>query len=122
MAKVLGIGGIFFKSPDPAKRKAWYGRWLQLPADIAECAIFRPQGLPAGAYAVWAPFAADTGYFGTGHQEFMLNLMVDDLDAALTQVAEGRAEVVGAVNEHDYGRFGWFVDPDGHKVELWQPK
>jgi predicted enzyme related to lactoylglutathione lyase len=119
MAKVLGIGGVFFKSPDPARLRAWYSQRLGFAADEYG-AMFAPATMPQGGMTVWNPFAATTDYFAPSQASFMINLVVDDLDGALAQVREGGAEVVGSEN-HDYGRFGWFVDPDGNKVELWQP-
>jgi catechol 2,3-dioxygenase-like lactoylglutathione lyase family enzyme len=118
MAKVLGVGGIFFTSPDPARLRDWYTRWLGIPAD-EHGAMFAPDAMPAGALTIFSPFPADTTYFAPATRGFMFNLVVDDLDAALAQVREGGARVVGT-EDHDYGRFGWFVDPDGNKVELWQ--
>ena len=119
MAKVLGVGGIFFMSPDPEGLRAWYERWLGVPADPYG-ASFKPDDIPAGGCTVWNPFAADTTYFAPSKAKFMFNLIVDDVDAVLARVREGGAEVVGAAEQTDYGRFGWFVDPDGNKVELWQ--
>jgi predicted enzyme related to lactoylglutathione lyase len=119
MAKALGVGGIFFLSPDPARLRAWYERWLGVPADTYG-AMFKPADVPAGGCTVWNPFEADTTYFAPSKSRFMFNLIVDDVDGALAQVREGGAEIVGAIEQHDYGRFGWFVDPDGNKVELWQ--
>jgi len=119
MAKALGVGGVFFKSPDPARLRAWYGQWLGIPAD-EHGAMFAPAAMPVDAVTVWSPFAATTDYFAPSQSSFMINFVVDDLDGVLAQVREGGAQVVGAEN-YDYGRFGWFVDPDGNKVELWQP-
>ena len=121
MAKVIGLGGIFFKSQDPERLRAWYRKWLQVPAVGADGASFQPVGQPKGAFSVWSPFPANTRYFGTGDQPYMVNLMVDDVDGALAQVQEGGAELVGEIEQEDFGRFGWFIDPDGNKVELWQP-
>ena len=122
MAKVLGIGGIFFKSPDPAQLSAWYARWLGIRLDEGgSAASFHPAGMPAQGLTVWSPFAAGTDYFAPSTHEFMFNLVVDDLDQALKQVQEGGASLAGDVQAYDYGRFGWFMDPDGNKVELWEP-
>jgi predicted enzyme related to lactoylglutathione lyase len=120
MAKLLGLGGLFFKSPDPEALRAWYVRWLGLTAD-EHGVMFEPAAMPAGACTVWSPFAQSTKYFDPSGDAFMFNLIVDDLDGALDQVKAGGAKVIGNVEEYDYGRFGWFIDPDGHKVELWQP-
>jgi catechol 2,3-dioxygenase-like lactoylglutathione lyase family enzyme len=120
MAKVLGVGGLFFKSPDPRKLGEWYARWLGMKVEEWGGAVLRPGGMPPGGATVWSPFPEATEYFSPSRKEFMFNLVVDDLDAALAQVAEGGAEVKGPTEEFN-GRFGWFVDPDGNKVELWQP-
>ena len=120
MANVLGIGGVFFRSTDPEGLGEWYKRWLGVPVEHPWGASFQPADLPDKAFGVWAPFKQDTTYFAP-EKSFMLNLVVDDLDGALAQVAEGGAEVVGEIEEMEYGRFGWFIDPDGNKVELWEP-
>ena len=119
MGRVIGLGGVFFKSPDPAKLRDWYARWLGLSNDESGASL-PIAALPANARAVWSAFAATTDYFAPSQREFMFNLIVDDLDAVLQQVQAGGAKVVGAVEQYDYGSFGWFIDPDGNKVELWQ--
>lgn len=121
MARVLGIGGIFFKAQDPEALGAWYERWLGMPVQPPYGASFEPAGLPASSFMVWAPFSADTKYFAPSTKPFMFNLVVDDLESALEQVLEGGAEVEDRIQEEEYGRFGWFVDPEGNKVELWEP-
>ena len=124
MAKVLGVGGIFFKSPDPVKLQEWYSRWLGIDAQVEQgtsFAIFQPGTMPESAYTVWSMFDAKTEYFNPSGKEFMFNLVVDNLEEALGQVTEGGAKVVGDVEKGEFGNFGWFIDPDGNKVELWQP-
>jgi len=121
MAKVLGVGGIFFKSSDPKKLLEWYTRWLGFPASDQGSVMFSPQSMPPNAVTVWSAFESGTTYFAPSERAYMFNLVVDDLDEVLKQVAEGGAQVVGKMEEADYGRFGWFMDPDGNKVELWQP-
>jgi predicted enzyme related to lactoylglutathione lyase len=124
MAKVLGVGGVFFKSPDPQKLYDWYAQHLGLPVRTEEgvtFAMFSPTAMPKGGYTVWSAFTADTTYFAPGEKSYMFNLVVDDLDAALEQVRAGGAQVMDQVERSEYGQFGWFVDPDGNKVELWQP-
>ena len=120
VAKVLGVGGIFFTSPDPAKLGQWYAHWLGLAVESWFGGAFQPATMPKNGYTVWSPFPADTTYFAPSAREFMFNLVVDNLDEALKQVAAGGALIVGEVEQNDYGRFGWFMDPDGNKVELWQ--
>ena len=120
MAKVLGLGGIFFKAQDPKALLAWYQRALGVPGP--DYAFFQPATMPDGAGTTFAPFAADTKYFAPSEQAFMFNFVVDDLDGALRQVEEAGGKSTGEVQDYSYGRFGWFLDPEGNKVELWQPK
>src|SRR4051812_34102437 len=121
MARALGVGGIFFKSRDAEALGAWYQRWLGLDFE-AQSVSFKPTSMPPEGQTVWAPFPATTDYFQPSSKEFMVNLVVDNLDEAMAQVREGGAEIVGGVEEFDYGRFGWFLDPEQNKVELWQPR
>jgi predicted enzyme related to lactoylglutathione lyase len=78
--------------------------------------------MPPGGLTVFSAFKQGTNYFAPSQKEFMFNLMVDNLEEALAQVKEGGAQIVGEIQREDYGDFGWFIDPDGNKVELWQPK
>ena len=121
MAKVLGIGGVFFKSSDPKKLTSWYERTLGFPVDEGGSVSFQPAKLPQTSFSVWGPFQESTKYFNPSEKRYMFNLIVDDLDEALAQVANAGAEIVGEIEEYEFGRFGWFLDPEGHKVELWQP-
>ncbi len=121
MAKVLGIGGIFFKSPDPKKLYDWYAKWLGLEFEGDWGIAFYPKIMPGKGQTVWSAFTTSTDYFSPSEKEFMFNLVVDHLNEALEQVKLGNAQVIGEVHEMEYGRFGWFMDPDGNKVELWEP-
>ncbi|MES2316502.1 MAG: VOC family protein [Pseudomonadota bacterium] len=121
MAKVLGIGGVFFKSDDPQALMAWYQATLGLPTDSADYASFFAATMPPGGCTVFSPFKTGSDYFAPSKREFMFNLIVDDLDGALRQVTAAGAELAGEPQSFDYGRFGWFIDPDGNKVELWEP-
>lgn len=121
MAKVVGLGGVFFKASDPQRLGAWYRDCLGMPVDEYGAA-FQPGGMPAGGYSAWSPFASDTKYFQPSGRDFMFNLVVDDLDGCLAQVREAGATLAGEVVEEEYGRFGWFLDPEGNKVELWEPR
>jgi len=122
MAKVLGVGGVFFKTSDPAALKAWYARVLGL--EIGDWGhFFTPDMLKdmPGSGTVFSPFKADTDYFAPSGKEFMFNLIVDDMDAML---ARCKAEGVEPVKTQDesYGRFAHIMDLEGRKIELWQPK
>ena len=122
--RVLGVGGVFFRSGDPAGLGEGYARHLGFDIEAlgeSRGASFSPADMPPSAFTVWGAFAGDTEYFGSRQQAYMINLVVDDLDAALENVAEGGGQVLEEREEHDYGRFGWFVDPDGNRVELWEP-
>jgi predicted enzyme related to lactoylglutathione lyase len=123
MAKVMGLGGVFFLSKDPKALAAWYAKWLKLDLHPAfDGAVFMPNALPEHGYSVWALFEEGSDYMKPTDGRFMVNFMVDDVAEALAQVAEGGATVVDEPQDTDYGIFGWFVDPDGNKVELWKPK
>lgn len=121
MAKAIGIGGVFFKCQDQEKLAAWYRERLGFSISDFGGAHFEFEHLPSYAFCVWGPFKSNTEYFDPSRKEYMVNLIVDDLDEALSQVEEGGAEIVGEIEEYDYGRFGWFIDPEGTKIELWQP-
>jgi predicted enzyme related to lactoylglutathione lyase len=122
--RALGVGGIFFRSKAPARLGEWYAKYLGLQVETwgtTQGSSFRPAGMPGNSFTVWSAFAADTEYFGQSGQTYMINLIVDDLNAALENVKGGGAEVLEEREEHDFGKFGWFVDPDGNRVELWEP-
>ena len=121
MANVLGIGGVFFKCNDRDTLTAWYEQHLGFNIGEYGGTEFRTNTLPDSAYCVWGPFRGDTEYFAPSTKDFMINFMVDDLDGVLARAEAGGATLVGEVEEYDYGRFGWFLDPEGNKIELWQP-
>ena len=116
MAKVLGVGGVFFKAQDLAETKAWYARVLGIEAG-EHGAMFPP--LPPNGMTLWSPFAADTTYFEPSTAPVMINLFVEDLDGVLARVRAEGVEVLGAQDE-SYGRFAWIMDPTGIKLELWE--
>ena len=122
--RAIGVGGIFFRSKDPARLGSWYAEHLGLQVEAwgtTQGTSFAPANLPDNSFTVWSAFAADTEYFGQSTQAYMINLIVDDLDAALDNVKAGDAQVMEEREEHDFGKFGWFIDPDGNRVELWEP-
>ncbi len=123
MAQVTGVGGVFFKSDDPKVLGAWYAKWLKIDVDPSwGGASLQPAAMPEKGYTSCSPFKASTTYFEPSESDYMINLIVDDLTGALQQVEEGGATLVGKREELEFGSFGWFMDPDGNKVELWQPK
>jgi predicted enzyme related to lactoylglutathione lyase len=122
MARVIGVGGVFFKSGDPEKLYEWYVEHLGVRKNDGPGVSFMNADQPVGGYLVWGAFDSDTQYFDPATRQYMFNLVVDDLDGALEQVQAGGAKLVGEIESYDNGRFGWFMDPDGNKVELWEPK
>ena len=119
--RVLGLGGLFFKSPDPARLRGWYQHVLGLQFNSWGGIVFDPVALPAGSALVFTPFAADTDYFKPSTQPFMFNLIVDDLEAAVRRAAAAGATVSEERASGEQGDFAWLIDCDGNKVELWQP-
>jgi predicted enzyme related to lactoylglutathione lyase len=116
MERVLGIGGHFMRASDPAALGAWYRDTLGLDAD--ENGLWNQAAGPT----VFAAFEADTDYFGSSAQQTMLNFRVRDLDAMLAQLRSKGADVAEETQEMDgVGRFGWVTDPEGNRIELWQP-
>jgi len=116
MERVLGIGGWFVRAKDPVALGEWYRDCLGL--DLDQHGLWQQQ---AGA-TVFAAFESDTDYFGSRGQQTMLNFRVRDLDAMLAQLRERGAAVDDETQDMDgVGRFGWVTDPEGHRIELWQP-
>ena len=116
MERVLGIGGYFLRAADPAGLAAWYREFLGLDAD--ENGLWLPDAGPT----VFAALEAETDYFGSRAQQTMLNFRVRDLEAMLAQLRAKGAEVAAETQDMDgVGRFGWVTDPEGNRVELWQP-
>ena len=123
MKRVTGLGGIFFKARDPKALAAWYERHLGMTVEPWGGVVFRWADDPAGANGttIWSPFAADTGYFAPSTAPFMVNLRVADLHALLAALRAEGCQVEDKVDESEYGKFGWVVDPEGNKLELWEP-
>lgn len=125
MAKVIGLGGVFFRCRDVEATRAWYQRVLGMDIDDyggtsfghAESAALFPEG----ARTIWAPFKANSDYFKPSEADYMLNLMVDDFDGMLEQLKAEDVALEGEPMIESYGKFAWVMDPDGRKIELWQP-
>ncbi len=116
MERVTGIGGVFFRTEDPDALVAWYSKHLGVPVSDDGYVIF-----PESHNTVWAPFAADTTYWPAQKQS-MVNFTVRDLDAMLEQLRAAGIEVDDKVEDLEgIGRFGWAVDPEGNRFELWEP-
>ena len=122
MKRVTGIGGIFFKARDPVALGAWYRDHLGLDVTEWGGAVFDwgGDGSEPGM-TIWSPFAADTDYMAPGTAPFMVNFRVADLEALLAALEAEGCNVVDRTETSEHGRFGWVIDPEGNKVELWQP-
>lgn len=124
MQRVTGIGGIFFKARDPKVLADWYRTHLGIPVEDWGGAAFRwasPDNPGGTGTTVWSPFSADTKYFEPSTAPFMINYRVADLHALVAVLREEGCNVVDKVEESEYGKFGWVIDPEGNKIELWQP-
>lgn len=117
MAKVLGLGGVFFKAEDPQAVRDWYARVLGFDVHSWGGAIFRQPKSTTN----WSPFAADTQYFAPSAAPFMINFIVDDIDGILAKAAAEGVQPLGQQDEGGMGRFAWLLDPAGVKIELWEP-
>lgn len=120
MARVVGLGGIFFKARDPAGLARWYADVLGLDVQDWGGAQLRNEGGPP--YSVWCPFRQDTDYFAPSTGPFMINFAVDDMDGMIVRVQSKGIEILGRADNDPNGRFAWLVDPEGTKIELWQPR
>lgn len=124
MAKVTGIGGVFFKSRgDRAALAAWYREHLGMALEDFGGSILRWSDDRAGdgGVTVWHVAGPDSRWFSPSEASFMINYRVDDLDALVAQLQAGGVELVGGPDQHENGKFAWIMDPDGNKLELWQP-
>jgi predicted enzyme related to lactoylglutathione lyase len=124
MRRVTGIGGIFFKAKDAPALRDWYKRHLGLAIEEWGGTAFRwtdSEGQAVNGTTVWNPFDSESSYFAPSTAPFMINYRVEDLHALLKVLREEGCAVQDKVEESEYGKFGWVVDPEGNKIELWQP-
>ena len=119
--RVTGIGGIFFKSKNPKELLAWYGKHLGLKTDDYGSTFLWKDNDGADCSTQWSPFAADTTYFEPSEKQFMQNFRVDNLEKLLEQLKEEGVTVVSEMESYQYGKFGWILDIEGNKIELWEP-
>ena len=123
MARVTGIGGIFFRAKDPKALAKWYATHLGIHLeDWGGARLLWSDELPAGTGATaWNPFPQNTKYFGASGQTYMINYRVDDLDGLLNSLAEAGVVTNPHREDSPEGRFAWIDDPEGNRLELWQP-
>lgn len=124
MKRVTGIGGIFFKAKDAPSLQAWYKRHLGIDVQPWGGASFTwsdGEGKPVAGTTAWLINSQESKHFAPSTASFMVNYRVDDLDALIKALKEEGCNVLDKVDESEYGKFGWVIDPEGNKVELWQP-
>ncbi len=124
MSRVTGIGGIFFKARDPVALRAWYKTHLGVDVQEWGGAAFRwtdDAGKPKAGTTVWSIGPADGDYFAPSKSSFMINYRVADLNAVLQALRSEGCDVLEKTDDSEYGKFGWVIDLEGNKVELWQP-
>lgn len=121
--KVTGIGGIFFLSDNPEETKEWYGKNLGLEIDDYGSPFeFRNANNPHQInYLRWSPFKKCTDYLAPSKKEFMINYRVQNIEGLVTKLKENSVTIIGEIVTYDYGKFVHIMDPDGNKIELWEP-
>lgn len=118
--RVTGLGGIFFKSENPKELGEWYKKHLGVEGIFKWHEIGNTEAAEP-AQTVWNPFKKETKYFEPSEKQFMINYRVHDLEALLKVLETEGVKQVGAVEKHSYGKFAWVMDPEGNKIELWEP-
>ncbi|MCF6280494.1 MAG: VOC family protein [Flavobacteriaceae bacterium] len=119
--RVTGIGGLFFKSSDPKVSRDWYKKYLGFDTDDWGCTFWWKDKDGNKCSTQWSPFADNTDYFEPSKKEFMFNYRVENLVELLKILKTEGVTIVGGIQEYDYGKFGWILDNDGNKIELWEP-
>jgi len=119
--RVTGLGGFFFKSDHPDKIKAWYKTHLGLNTDSYGCTFWWKDDDGNTCTTQWSPMEKNTTYFEPSDKQFMMNFRVENLTDLLVALKKEGVTIVGEVEEHEYGKFGWILDPEGNKLELWEP-
>ena len=125
MKRVIGIGGVFFKAKDPDALRAWYREHLGLEFDDYGGVTFGcPEGEAERAVAktIWSLFPSDTKYFNPSSAPFMINYRVENLDTLVEQLRNEGVTVDLPAEQADYGKFGWVMDPEGNRIELWESR
>ena len=119
--RVTGIGGFFFKSKNPKELVAWYGKHLGLKTDQYGSTFWWKDKDGNDCSTQWSPFVHDTAYFAPSEKQFMQNFRVDDLEKLLEKLSNEGVTIVGDMESYEYGKFGWILDNEGNKIELWEP-
>lgn len=120
--KVTGIGGIFFKCKDPGEVKDWYAKNLGLKTDeYGSLFEFRNAASDEKNYLQWSPFDLNTTYFFPSEKEFMINYRVGNIEKLLAELKDNGVTVLDDIETFEYGKFVHIMDPEGNKIELWEP-
>jgi phosphoglycerate dehydrogenase-like enzyme/predicted enzyme related to lactoylglutathione lyase len=119
--RVTGIGGLFFKSKHPKKLKAWYKKHLGFNTDDWGCTFWWKDEQNKKSSTQWSLFKNDTTYFSPSKKEYMFNYRVANLVKLLDELKKEGVEIVGTIENYEYGKFAWILDPEGNKIELWEP-
>ncbi len=119
--RVTGIGGLFFKTEDPTATKDWYKKHLDFNTDDWGCTFWWKDKAGNNCSTQWSPFKKDTTYFEPSKKDFMFNYRVENLTELLATLKAEGVTVIDKIEEYEYGKFGWIVDLDGTKIELWEP-
>ena len=128
LKRVTGIGGVFFKSKDPEKLKEWYIKHLGVPVVVEgqdeSYVVFNWEEQARNkrkGYTLWGPFKEDSKYFQPSEKNYMFNFTVENLEDLLKVLKEEGVHVFDEREDHQEGKFGWIMDPEGNKIELWEP-
>lgn len=119
--RVTGIGGFFFKSENPTELKNWYKKHLGLNTDDYGCTFWWKNNEGEDCSTQWSPFKIDTSYFNPSEKQFMQNFRVENLEGLLVKLKQEGVQIVGDMESYDYGKFGWILDNENNKIELWEP-
>mgnify|MGYP001792225982 CR=1 FL=1 len=119
--RVTGLGGFFFKTKNPDKIKNWYKTHLGIPTDRYGWTFWWKDQEGNDCSTQWSPMNNATTYFQPSEKPFMMNFRVENLLGLLAELKKEGVTIVGEVEEYDYGKFGWIIDPEENKIELWEP-
>jgi catechol 2,3-dioxygenase-like lactoylglutathione lyase family enzyme len=120
--KITGFGGVFIKSDNPKALRAWYQDVLGIKLEPWGGALLRYDTANHPPHTVWNAFSAKSDYFAPSTKDFMLNFAVDDMDAFIARLRAKNVDILKRDDKDPNGRFAWILDPDGTKIELWEPK
>ncbi len=119
---ITGVGGVFFKAKDPKALAAWYRDVLGMPVEAWGGAALRYDAPKHPSVVAWNAFPATTTYFAPSTSAFMINYAVDDMDALVARLNAKGVAILKRDDKDPNGRFAWILDPEGNKIELWEPK